>query len=65
MGKSFKLSRKNFSANLASCDEKTKSLINQSYLGIDFGISANTVQKAIKRLCDGKEGEKKKIITER
>lgn len=63
MRKSFKPSRRNLSTSLARCAENTKSLINQSYLSIDFGISANTVLKAIKRLCDGRKGGKK-IITE-
>lgn len=54
---------RNLLACPASCAENAKSLINQSYLGIDLGISANTVLKAIKRLCDGKKS-KKGIITE-
>lgn len=45
-----------------SCEENTKPLINKSYLGYDLEINSNLVLKAIKRVCNGKTNDSRRLM---
>lgn len=44
------------------CEENTKPLINESYIGYDLEINSNLVLKAIKRVCNGKTNDSRRLM---